>query len=195
MTFDRWQSMDSIQQLRRSGINVDTFSVDSTPAAYNVWCDAHYAGEIDMPAIRGYIDNVRSLTLTSTGKIDHRMGGKDITDAVAGCVYHCRMRGMKGDITIRRVDMLPISLSDKEPNDDPRNAKWKIGMLKDLLFKVQNREKIICTLEEYPEIRNALIKYVNRKLDIISIEDSEYASSEMIRLDKLFKWNKGNINV
>jgi len=46
------------------------------------------------------MDNVRSLIFSSSGKIDHRVGGKDITDAVSGCAYHCRIKGITGSLKV-----------------------------------------------------------------------------------------------
>jgi len=100
ITFDRYQSVESIQRLQSSGIKADNFSVETSNDPYILWREAHYRGEIDMPVIKGYMDNVRSLIFSSSGKIDHRVGGKDITDAVSGCAYHCRIKGITGSLKV-----------------------------------------------------------------------------------------------
>lgn len=94
VTFDQFQSRDTMQQLEAKGVPVELFSVDRDSRAYDVWLEAHYDEALDMYYVPGYMEEVKGL-LVAGKKVDHHVtGSKDITDAVAGTTYHCREEGM-----------------------------------------------------------------------------------------------------
>lgn len=102
VTFDSFQSFDTVQRFNKKGIKAEIFSVDRDTKAYDMWLEANYTGEFRMPIVRDrtnqfkdYMFNVRSLVMKGT-KVDHiPRGAKDITDSVAGTTYHCRTLGFE----------------------------------------------------------------------------------------------------
>lgn len=89
VTYDGFNSMESIQVLRKLGIRSGLVSMDRDAEPYELLKRALYQDRLDYP------DNdilVRELTQLDkneqTGKIDHpAKGSKDISDAVAGAMY------------------------------------------------------------------------------------------------------------
>lgn len=91
VTFDQYQSKDSEQQLKRSGIEAGYLSADTDPGVYQAYKDAinedrwvAYYSEVV------YNETIRLEKNEKTGKVDHPpKGTKDVSDAVAGVCYHC----------------------------------------------------------------------------------------------------------
>lgn len=89
VTYDGFNSAESIQALRKIGIRSGVISMDRDAEAYETLKRALYQDRLAFP------DNdilIRELTQLDkneqTGKIDHPVkGSKDISDAVAGAVY------------------------------------------------------------------------------------------------------------
>jgi hypothetical protein len=101
-TFDGWQSIDSIQMLKKSGINAEVQSVDRNTEAYDTLKEQVYKGLLDIYSHPTFIRECEELIRTNSGKVDHpefsykrsveegRMeGSKDVSDAVAACVNLC----------------------------------------------------------------------------------------------------------
>lgn len=90
VTFDGWQSIDSVQILQSSGFKADFYSVDRNADAYYTLKAAILEKRIDYYYYQIFIQEVKSLEEIKGTKIDHpREGSKDVSDAVAGVVYHC----------------------------------------------------------------------------------------------------------
>jgi hypothetical protein len=90
VTFDGWQSIDSVQILEGTGFKADFFSVDRTTEAYYTLKAAILEKRIDYYNYPVFIQEVKSLEEIRGTKIDHPRGGsKDVSDAVAGVTYHC----------------------------------------------------------------------------------------------------------
>lgn len=90
VTFDGWQSIDSVQILKDTGFKADFFSVDRTTEAYYTLKAAILEKRIDIYHYPIFIQEVKSLEEIRGTKIDHpREGSKDVSDAVAGVTYHC----------------------------------------------------------------------------------------------------------
>lgn len=99
VTFDGFQSTDSIQQMRRRGYKTGYVSMDRDLLPYHDLREAIYEARCEWPKYMTIIRNGDSklveiavqelLQLVDTGrKIDHPAGGsKDLTDAMAGVVY------------------------------------------------------------------------------------------------------------
>jgi len=91
VTFDQFQSADSIQQLERVGIESENLSIDSKLDPYNAFKDALYEDRLYwyeyLPALE---EATRLEKNEKTNKVDHpASGSKDVTDAVAGVCFHC----------------------------------------------------------------------------------------------------------
>lgn len=89
VSFDSWQSVDSIQILRQKGFMTGTNSIDTSMAPYALTKTALYDGRLELPAHAKLRKELMALELyAKKGKIDHPPNGsKDCSDAVAGVVF------------------------------------------------------------------------------------------------------------
>jgi len=94
ITFDGYQSADSLQILRQKGYVTGQCSMDKTPIAYEMTKTGLYDGRVMIPQHSKLLRELQMLEMDSrTGKIDHPSNGsKDISDALAGVVYGLTMR-------------------------------------------------------------------------------------------------------
>ena len=90
VTFDSYQSADSIQILRRKGFVCGTVSVDTDLTPYLLLKSALYDERLTMPPNERLTVELRSLERDpKKNKIDHpALGSKDLADSLAG-VVHC----------------------------------------------------------------------------------------------------------
>ena len=90
VTYDGWQSRDSIQILRNKGIDCDVLSVDEDTRAYDILKAKVYEEKFKCYRYEPFLQEIRRLELVNGTKVDHppRGGSKDVTDAVAGAVYN-----------------------------------------------------------------------------------------------------------
>lgn len=90
VTFDQFQSADSIQQLKRKGIESENLSVDSKLDPYNSYRDALYEDRLHMYNYVPLIEESTRLEMNEEKrKVDHPpSGSKDVSDGVAGAVFH-----------------------------------------------------------------------------------------------------------
>lgn len=91
VSYDGWQSVDSIQILKAKGIEVEELSVDRNLAAYDTLLEAvneRRAFYPDAPILR---KEMKALEMKKGTKVDHPVkGSKDCSDAVAGVFFHLR---------------------------------------------------------------------------------------------------------
>lgn len=88
VTFDGFQSRETVQNLNKSGIKAENISVDSDTSAYEALKDCIYHKRIDYPPHPVFISECQHLEIYGE-KIDHQPdGSKDLSDAVAGVVYN-----------------------------------------------------------------------------------------------------------
>jgi hypothetical protein len=89
ITYDSFQSKDSVQLLRHKGFSTGTTSVDKTALPYDVMRTAFYDGRIDAPTHEKALEEIVRLERDpKTGLIDHPPRfSKDCADAVAGVVF------------------------------------------------------------------------------------------------------------
>ena len=89
VTFDGWQSVDSVQTLKSAGFNADFLSIDRNPEAYYTLKGALLDNRLDYYYYKEFCNELKQLEEVKGSKIDHpRNGRKDISDAVAGVCYH-----------------------------------------------------------------------------------------------------------
>jgi hypothetical protein len=90
VTYDGWQSRDSIQILRSKGIDCDVLSVDKDACAYDILKTKIYEKKFKCYSYEPFLQEIRRLEFVNGIKVDHppRGGSKDVTDAVAGAVYN-----------------------------------------------------------------------------------------------------------
>jgi hypothetical protein len=89
VSFDQYQSADSIQVLRRKGFTTGIQSMDKTPVPYEVLKQALYDGRVFAPAHQKLQQELLALEFNSKkNKVDHpQQSSKDISDALAGVVF------------------------------------------------------------------------------------------------------------
>jgi hypothetical protein len=89
VSFDTYQSTDSIQIMRQKGFSSGTCSMDKTPVPYEFTKAAIYDGRVRIPEHGKLFEELKGLERdATTGKIDHpSKGSKDISDSLAGVVY------------------------------------------------------------------------------------------------------------
>lgn len=87
VTYDGFQSTDSIQILESWGLETDKLSMDRSPDPWNNLRDVLYDGRLEGYYNELLIDELKGLMRLGNGKVDHPPGGsKDIADAVCGSV-------------------------------------------------------------------------------------------------------------
>lgn len=94
VTFDQFQSAESMQQLRRRGIHSEHLSVDINPMPYQALKEALNEDRIWMYDYQPVIEELIRLEKNEkTGRVDHPINGsKDVSDALAGVCYHCSVQ-------------------------------------------------------------------------------------------------------
>jgi len=102
VTFDGWQSIDSIQLLRKIGMKAELLSTDKNTKAYDTLKEQMYKGLLDIYEHPIFIRECEELIRKKNNKVDHpdlsfrrsleegrKEGSKDVSDAVAGCTFLC----------------------------------------------------------------------------------------------------------
>ena len=94
ITYDSFQSVDSIQLLKQAGFISERQSMDKSVDAYEFTKAAIYDGRLKFPPHARLQRELASLEMdTKRNKIDHPPNGsKDCADALAGVVYGLTMR-------------------------------------------------------------------------------------------------------
>ena len=89
VTYDTWQSADSLQMLAKEGFSTGLVSLDKSPTAYDFLKSALYEKRLEAPMhTKGYKELISLERDKETMKIDHPPNGsKDISDALAAVVY------------------------------------------------------------------------------------------------------------
>ena len=112
ISFDQFQSKDSMQILMQKGYTVGQQSMERTPVPYEMLKNALYDGRVSIPEHSRLLHELKTLERDSqTGKIDHAIqSSNDIADALAGVVYGLTMRRENWAIHGVSVKAVPISL-------------------------------------------------------------------------------------
>ncbi|MFC1514479.1 hypothetical protein ACFL5X_01085 [Candidatus Omnitrophota bacterium] len=103
ITYDGWQSIDSLQILQEEGFNCEILSVDRDTSAYDTLKERIYEGKLKYYRYEPFLQEMKRLELIKGSKVDHppTTGSKDVTDAVAGAVYSAVKRAN----TVREVTL------------------------------------------------------------------------------------------
>ena len=101
-TFDGYQSLSLIQNLKRFGIESEELSVDRNNEPYDSLKNIVYRGVLDTYPNFVALRELEELLITEKAKIDHpsesfrrsgeegdKKGSKDVADALAGAVHNC----------------------------------------------------------------------------------------------------------
>lgn len=100
VSFDGYQSADSLQILRSMGFAAQMVSVDRSMEAYETLKGLLNEGRLRWYRYEPVLRECRGLELVDGTKVDHRRGGsKDVADAVAGAVSEAVKAWRGGEIT------------------------------------------------------------------------------------------------
>lgn len=126
VSFDGFNSADSMQILRKSGIPSIYVSVDRTTGPYDYLRRCFYEDRITIPNNQLLIDELVTLEYNeesngNKGKVDHREGNsKDLSDAVCGAIENARtsakgrsLTGRSGKVSIRLRDPVRMNSSTR----------------------------------------------------------------------------------
>lgn len=106
VTFDQFQSVDSIQILEMWGVPSDNLSVDRNAIPYTTLRDIMYDGRLEGYYHDILIDEIEGLSKLPNGKIDHPPGAsKDIADALCGAVVNAITLGGDEGETPEAIDL------------------------------------------------------------------------------------------
>lgn len=99
VSFDNFQSADSLQILTSWGIETRKASTDRTSDLYDSFKDLLYDGRLEGYYVPVLVGELQRLTKLRNGKIDHPPGGsKDLADALAGAAaYSVEVGGDEGE--------------------------------------------------------------------------------------------------
>lgn len=118
VTFDRFQSADTMQILQSRGIESKRLSTDTNNAAWETLRDVMYDGRLEAYHVPTTLENgevgngskvvreLRELSYLPNGRADHRPdGSKDEADALAGAVVGATLTGGDETDTPERADL------------------------------------------------------------------------------------------
>lgn len=104
VTFDTWQSLETLQKLQSLGINAEFFSVDKDTKAYDTLMELISDDKLDYYYYQPFITEAKMLRLIKGKKVDHpATGSKDVSDAVAGCVYQTMIQKPIRKVGLRSI--------------------------------------------------------------------------------------------
>lgn len=87
VTFDRWESADTMQYLNERGLRSERLSV--AKKHYEDFAMVVAEQRVTGPMIQLLIDELLQLRIMKNDKVDHpRKGSKDLSDAVCGAIYN-----------------------------------------------------------------------------------------------------------
>lgn len=151
ISFDGWQSADAIQILKKEGYSVSLLSVDRTDEAYTYLRQSHMEDRIRLYYFEPYLNEIINLIwYRDKKKVDHPdkmttasgamvRGSKDVTDAVAGVVYHCMnadLRDVSAPSETPATESVPMApgLMRVHPRtvDDASSPDWVAGDYRDI---------------------------------------------------------------
>jgi hypothetical protein len=125
ISFDTFQSVDSMQILRQKGFITGLHSMDKTSLPYDVTKTAFYDGRVKAPTHdKALSEIVRLERNPQSGKIDHPPNfSKDCADAVAGVVYGLTYRreiwARHGVPVNRNLIEIVRAIEDKDKKPEP----------------------------------------------------------------------------
>jgi len=104
VTYDGFQSAESVQMLQKVGFNTATLSVDRTDEPYLTLRQTMTEKRVSYYSYEPFLQEMIALKhFPMKRKVDHPDGAsKDIADAVCGCVYSATLKGdLPSDMEIR----------------------------------------------------------------------------------------------
>lgn len=150
VTFDQFQSADTIQQLNRAGILSENLSVDSKLDPYNSFRDALYEDRLLMYSYAPALEEATRLEKNEEkNKVDHPpSGSKDVTDAIAGAIFHAVTAQVRGATIVE-----PGIIEDMSPAEQERRKRFENRSMVDIYLDGDFDDT------EYPSGGNDLYEY------------------------------------
>ena len=110
VTFDRWNSHDIMNELRRYGLRSSILSV--AKKHYTDMAMMIYEERLSAPHNKLFIDELLALRITKADKIDHsRSGKKDFSDAICGAIFNAidnTPRQQEAEIEVKTLETLRV---------------------------------------------------------------------------------------
>lgn len=123
VTFDRWNSVDIMEELRGYGIETEVLSVGRPH--YQDMAVVLSEERLSGPNNQILIDELLQLRAVGTNKVDHpRKGSKDLSDAVCGAIFNADKHTPR-DFTNRVIDVHTYS-SMKDDRLERSTRKGKV---------------------------------------------------------------------
>jgi hypothetical protein len=119
VTFDRWESQETIDYLNSRGLKSEKLSV----AKKHYQDFAMVVGEerLSGPAIQLLVDELLQLQITRTDKVDHpRKGSKDLSDAVCGAIYNAIAHTPRNTNDV--IEVKTLEQMRREAREEQRNT-------------------------------------------------------------------------
>ena len=148
ISYDSWQSADSLQILTKEGFTTEKLSVDKTDEPYLFLRQAIMETRIRYYHYVPFLDEVRNVEHhRDKHKVDHPdsmlslrgeyvRGSKDVSDAVAAVVYHCVRADVaynlrvhpEADVTAKpSKGIIPVSVPIPTAVAPPKDADWLVS--------------------------------------------------------------------
>lgn len=116
VTFDRWNSHDIMNELRRYGLRSEILSV--AKKHYTDMAMMVHEERLSAPHNPLFIDELLALRITKADKIDHaRSGTKDFSDSICGAVFNAishTPRAQNAEIEIKTLSTIRAEIRDQE---------------------------------------------------------------------------------
>jgi len=116
VTFDGFQSLQIIQDLKGAGVNALQYSVDRSPEAYDTLIATIFQQRFDYYYQFTFCEELKAIQLIGN-KYDHPIGGsKDVSDGVAGALAMC-VKSVTA-VAFSREDLSTIFIQSKSTFSD-----------------------------------------------------------------------------
>jgi hypothetical protein len=122
VTFDRWNSVQTIEDLRAYGLRAEVLSVGLPH--YTDFSIALNEGRVSGPKIDLLIDEMLALRIMKNRKVDHpRKLSKDLSDAVCGAIYNAVAHTVRsGGEEVEIFNRVKSSYDREEKDQLPQNV-------------------------------------------------------------------------
>lgn len=130
VSYDGFDSRESIQAWRKTGVKASMISVDRTPLPYKQFRDAMYDGRILLPDDEVLLGEITELEIDEDanggiGKVDHPVvGAKDVADAVCAAYHNMLEKRSSWSATI--ADDVDFENANRASYDERFNEERRI---------------------------------------------------------------------
>lgn len=128
VSFDSFQSVDSIQILRSKGFVTGQLSMDKTIMPYAILKSAMYDERVALDTYDRLLLELKALEYdTKKGKVDHTaISTKDVADSLAGVIYGLTMRREVWALHGINAQQIPESIKQESKSDETKKTSVKV---------------------------------------------------------------------